>query len=813
MEDADMEESIKIKEETQQRNSSQFSVLPDELKPYNHWVVWRFETRSGKQTKIPVDPKNGYNAASNQPESWATYEEAVDFYEACADCAGIGFMFSPDDPFVGIDLDNCRSPETNAMEPWAQEIIDQLNSYTDISPSGTGLHILIKGELPAGGRRKGQMEMYSTGRYFTITGNHLAGAPSTIEDRNQELQTLHARIFKKEAAEPVQEAETPEDMNLSDEDLIAKARNAANGDKFQRLWQGDFEGYATHSEADLALCSMLAFWTGGDQVRIDRLFRQSGLMRPKWDEPRSADAKTYGQMTIERAIANLPESVGSAKGSPDYTQEISEILQMLPQLESRKEKLQHLAKLVPMLANISHLEAEAVLADLEENLGISDRNIKILKADLKNARKQNPTAAEVQAPETTTTVTAYFEGLVDIVEHQGNTAFLVIEDSGLKILSQVKRGDDTFLPPAFKQIPWMMPRGEEVVKRFSEQESIADLYDDIKAYHQGISELPGETYYDLLTAWDFHTYLQEHIQHSPIMYFFAVAERGKSRTGKGMIYIAHRGLHVESLREAYLARVASNFQAAIFFDVIDIWKKASRANTTDILLHRFEKGATVPRVLHPDRGPFADTVYYKVFGPTIIATNETSPEVLESRAVQINMPLSRRNFETDVTPELGRPLKERLTAFRARYLGTSLPEAPKSVSGRLGDILRPLVQVIRLVRPEREAALINLIEALQKQKRSRQGETLEGLIFSALIGLEGKVSGGRLSVQDITAAYNQDKSEKFQINEKIVGRRLAAMGFQKTPIGKGNSAIFWNDELINMLCSYYGISRGSEVFD
>jgi hypothetical protein len=813
-EDADMEEPINGNEVTQQHGSSNhFAGLPSELLTYNHWVAWKYETRNGKPTKIPVDPKTGYNAATNQPGTWGSYEETISFLGARPECVGIGFMFSADDPYVGIDLDKRRSTENNEIESWAQEIIDQANSYTEISPSGTGVHIWVKGELPAGGRRKGQIEMYFAGRYFTMTGNHLSGTPSTIEDRNRELQTIHARIFGKDEADQAQNDQTPKNTNLTDEEVISKAKSAADGDKFQKLWQGEFDDYPSHSEADLALCSMLAFWTNGDVERVDGLFRQSGLMRDKWDEARSGDGKTYGQLTIERAIENLPESISAARELKDYTKETSEILQALPDLESRKEKLQHLVKLVPILANMSSLEAEAVLADLEENFGISDKDIKTLRADLKKTRKQNPNPVDAQAPETQTIVTADFEGLVDIVEHQGNTAFLVMEDSGLKILSQVKRYGDIFLPPSIKQIPWLMPRAEEVVKRFEEQEPIATLYDDIKAFHQGISELPGETYYDLLTAWDFHTYLQENFIYSPIVYFFAVAERGKSRTGKGMIYLAHRGLHVESLREAYLARIASNFQAAIFFDVIEIRKKANRANTSDILLHRFEKGATVPRVLHPDRGPFADTVYYKVFGPTIIATNESSPEVLESRTIQINMPLSRRNFETDVTPELCLPLKERLTAFRARYLGTTMPDAPKPVSGRLGDILRPLVQVIRLVRPEREDALINLINTLQRQKRSDRGETVEGSILAAIIGLEGEVSGGRLSVKEITAAYNQGKAEKFQINEKTVGRRLKAMGFQNTHIGTGISAIFWNDELINSLCSYYGISRGLETCD
>src|SRR5664280_2449233 len=148
----------------------------------------------------------------------------------------------------------------------------------------------------------------------------------------------------------------------------------------------------------------------------------------------------------------------------------------------------------------------------------------------------------------------------------------------------------------------------------------------------------------------------EYHQYSPIICNYAVPERGKSRTGKGMIYVAYRGIHVESLRDAYIVRIAHNYMATIFFDCMNLWKKAEKAGSEDILLLRFERGAKVPRVLYPERGAHRDTVYYSVFGATIVATNVSVHNILDTRAIQINMPQSRKRFENDVTPELALPL-------------------------------------------------------------------------------------------------------------------------------------------------------------
>lgn len=281
--------------------------IPEELKKYPCWVNWAIEEGDGKPTKIPLNPKTGGQAQSNNPSTWGTYDEAVYRWKNCENggIEGIGFEFS--NGYSGIDLDKCRNPETGEIEPWAREIIDQMKSYTEVTPSGTGLHVLLKGTLPQGGRRKSNLEMYDKGRYFTVTGQHLEGTPLTIESRESALREIHARYIggHPKGAEP-KSPSSP--LDISDSDLIEKAKKATNGGKFRQLWEGHFSEYDSQSEADLALCSTLAFWTGKDAARIDTLFRQSGLMREKWDERHFGDGRTYGQQTIEKAIHGTTET-------------------------------------------------------------------------------------------------------------------------------------------------------------------------------------------------------------------------------------------------------------------------------------------------------------------------------------------------------------------------------------------------------------------------------------------------------------------------------------------------------------------------
>jgi putative DNA primase/helicase len=270
--------------------------IPFKLQGFEQWAAWRWEKRGGKWTKPPISPSTGYYARNNDPDTWGSFEAAL--WRMRRDyLPGIGFMFHLDDGLAGVDLDGCRNPRTGEIEAWSTEIVEGLGTYAEVSPSETGLKVFVCGELPPGRRRKGNIEMYDRGRFFTTTGHHLAGTPTTVNARQEELTQLHRRVFGEPAGQAADgergSRENPL-LSLSDAELVDRAMRAANGEKFGRLWAGDTSNYAngdneSRSEADLALCSILAFWIGPDQKRIDQLFRQSGLYREKWER---ADYRT-----------------------------------------------------------------------------------------------------------------------------------------------------------------------------------------------------------------------------------------------------------------------------------------------------------------------------------------------------------------------------------------------------------------------------------------------------------------------------------------------------------------------------------------
>ncbi len=599
-------------------------------------------------------------------------------------------------------------------------------------------------------------------------------------------------------------------MDLNDEDLITKAKKAVNGEKFKKLWQGDHSDYLSHSEADGALCQMLAFWTGKDEVRIDHLFRQSGLMRPKWDEKHYSDGRTYGQGVIQGAIENTTETYTGTLKDPE--EEVAKIIEGLTETTPKSDVYKRLPKLVPVLSRMTNFAATVTLEGLQESLKLDKKIISALEKDIKIARKAQGDA-EGSEDVDTLEYSANFTGLIDLVLDDGKVAFLVKEVDQLKIIQDVAKEGVTLVPPPKAKIPFPLPRGQEVIKAYQAKGNDGDLYDDLMAYHKAISELPGEAYYDLIVAWEFQTYLTENFQYSPVICFFAVPERGKSRTGKAMINLAYRGIRVESIREPYIFRAAEHFRACLFFDVMDVWKKTEKSGSQDILLNRFEKGVKVPRVLYPDRGPFEDTVYFNVFGPTIIATNVEVHKILETRAIQINMPQTNKNFENDVTPEDALPFKERLLAFRAKYLDKPLPEVSKPASGRLGDILKPILQIIRLVKPEREGAFLNLVKEIEVQRQIDKANSLEAQILKAIQAAMNQIIRGVLAVKAITQKFNEGKGERFQFTEKRMGGKLRSLGFRMGSTGTGAAAIIWDDINFEKLLRNYGLYQPSASSD
>jgi hypothetical protein len=273
-----------------------FDNIPSELKKIDNWVLWKLENRKGKTTKVPYQLNNKM-ASSNNPETWTTYNKAVDFYNHSEDCSGIGFMFSGSG-ITGIDIDHCVD-ENGKINDAAGNIIKLFNSYTEKSQSGTGIHILVKGSIPKAVKK--DIEMYNQGRYFALTGDKIYG--DIIEERQQQLDALYKRYEK------VQEQTTarskPKINNFkSTNDILEKAFNSKEGSKIKALYNGQWEetGYSSQSQADQALCNYLAFWLNRDFDEIDQAFKQSGLYRPKWDRP------DYKSATINKAINDCNKS-------------------------------------------------------------------------------------------------------------------------------------------------------------------------------------------------------------------------------------------------------------------------------------------------------------------------------------------------------------------------------------------------------------------------------------------------------------------------------------------------------------------------
>lgn len=265
-------------------HGDKYKTIPEELKKVKRWVCWA-------GNKLPKNPYTGGNAQSNNPSTWGTFYQAVSALDKYG-LEGIGFMFAP--PYFGVDLDKCID-----NVDFVDEFVDTLGSYTEYSKSGNGIHIICKGKLPEGARRKGNVEMYSEGRFFIMTGNPYKEVME-IAECSETIKILHQKYLAepKSTAIPVQY----EKLNLSDTEIIDLIRRSKNASGFQMLYDGSWQGiFNSQSEADLAFCNILAFWTQRDYQQMDRIFRSSGLMRKKWDENRGG--VKYGQKTLEKAIA------------------------------------------------------------------------------------------------------------------------------------------------------------------------------------------------------------------------------------------------------------------------------------------------------------------------------------------------------------------------------------------------------------------------------------------------------------------------------------------------------------------------------
>lgn len=319
-----------IRQPPRANNADLYPAVPEALKTRPQWVVWRYEIRDGKPTKVPYQingtsethptrrsRRGGFGMAkSNDPTTWTDYPSVC---RVRLKWDGIGFVFAVSDPYCGIDLDDCL--KDGKIKPWAQPIVDRLQtvSYGEVSPSGNGIKFWTRATLSPDAKHKvyitaegsispqstdtdGAIEAYDKTRFFTVTGN----GKGDIHNGQAVLEWLTQTYLKTDNTKPATPPPAVKE-NRSVDEVIALIRKSKQVHKFDALLRGDTTGYGSNSEADIALCAVIAFWTQDANI-IDAIFRQSQLYRYKWDEKHRADGATYGQMTIEKALAGQTQT-------------------------------------------------------------------------------------------------------------------------------------------------------------------------------------------------------------------------------------------------------------------------------------------------------------------------------------------------------------------------------------------------------------------------------------------------------------------------------------------------------------------------
>lgn len=256
------------------------SNIPEELKALKQWCVYRGD-------KAPRSPRGGF-CKSNDESTWASFDECLQAVEE-RKFDGLGFFLKK--PYFGVDIDKADE-EVEAYKRGefvgrTGDIIQTMNSYTEISKSGKGIHIICKGELYGDKHRKNNLEIYQEGRYFIMTGNVIEDKPICV--RSDELKAVYTKYME----------EQPTLLESTWVPFTVKYDSTLYDMFMEGDWQG--AGYGSQSEADLAFCNLLVQKFEGNRFEVEKKFRESGLYRDKWDKRHGK--MTYGEATLDKALS------------------------------------------------------------------------------------------------------------------------------------------------------------------------------------------------------------------------------------------------------------------------------------------------------------------------------------------------------------------------------------------------------------------------------------------------------------------------------------------------------------------------------
>ncbi len=364
--------------------------IPAEMQALPQWVCWRYETRDGKTTKVPYRVKGWGRASSTDPSTWGSLSEALEAMNR-HNHDGVGFMFTGD--WVGADFDKCRDPETTIISQWAIELLVHFahGAYIEVSPSGTGLHIIGKGRVP-GDRHKtnyqgGAVELYDADspRFFTVTGD--VRVPGPIGDISAGIESVYQQVFPPEPKPSLRVLPSP---IQDDQHILERLFSISNGSETRRLYNGELCGHKSESEARMSLLYRLIFWTK-DPGQLDRLYRTSGRDQSKLDSRRGSG--TFLEYEIQRALDSYdgeaynpsrPTALAERETLPAaHTPEVTALQARIEQLERDIAAERERADRAEQIA-LREVRAEQMLAEREEQVRRIARKLDAVVSVLKS---------------------------------------------------------------------------------------------------------------------------------------------------------------------------------------------------------------------------------------------------------------------------------------------------------------------------------------------------------------------------------------------------------------------------------------------
>jgi DNA primase len=503
---------------------------------------------------------------------------------------------------------------------------------------------------------------------------------------------------------------------------------------------------------------------------------------------------------------------------------ISSYIEAVPADTDKKYLSARLEFVLGLVALKDKATQQAYLRDIASRFNLNRHDIDAYRSTVnalaKEERENGNCVDEIKQEKE---IRAIFPALIELVEDHGKVLYAIKENDAAEIrfCDEYKYEGKVYIPPTKEQLPddYWLPSKERILELIEETKNIPEaelnrrLFNEIELYLRDAAELLDDDHYTFVAAFIPHTYLLELVGFTPIIVLFGDPEKGKSRIGKAIIYASHRGKYLDSFRPPSIIRTATDLGEAIFIDVENLDKKLRSQDAEDIILHRFEKGAKTERIVDFTVSSFLGMKRFRIFGVTIIATNTAvGGEALNSRSIPIDMPETDKIFETPVYPEAAFHLKEQLFLFRARYMWKKLPDVKTPAKGRLGDIMKPILQIVRLMCPEREDSLMEFIYAIRDKRLSDKRESFQAKLIMVVMGLRDKVENGRLSVEIITDAVNAEKEDdKFHFSIKTIGRQLRGIGFRRLPLKDNKAAIAYDLKEIVRFGLKYGVRQLPET--